>query len=134
MKHKAQLTISRPSYGDDRKKIIIAVRDTDAAVRFLKLEINYDDFTKCLTGLSEVPCDVEYGDLDKVGKKREMKSLEFMLPAPKYKMKKDVVEELAKAAAPEGWTPSLYFGSQDSFFKRDGEDYATTTISRWVDK
>lgn len=53
---KGKLTISRPSYGDNREKINIVVRDQASRLKFLSIEIDYADFTKCITGLSEVSC------------------------------------------------------------------------------
>ena len=134
MKHKAALTISRPSYGDDRKKISIQVRDINARIQFLELEIDLDKFTECLTGLSEVESDMEFRGLENVGKSKETMKIEFEIPDASYITGKDKVKEIAVLNTPEGWTCSSYFSSQNSFFQKDDKYFARTTASRWVEK
>ena len=134
MKHKAKLSISRPSYGDDRKKIKISIEDSDAIITFLDIEIDLADFAKCITGLGMVDCDMEVRGLENVGKKRESMPIVFEMPSVGWGMKRGTAVELSQKAAPEGWTCSTYFGSQDSFFTKDGRDYARTTAYRWVEK
>jgi hypothetical protein len=46
---------------------------------------------------------------------------------------KEQAMELAKEHCPYGWTPDLYFNSQDSFFYKDKKRFARTTIRRWVE-
>jgi hypothetical protein len=134
MKHKAQLTISRPNYSDGKNKIKISVRDTEAVINFMDIEIDLDKFTECLTGLSLVDCDMEVRGLENVGKKRESMDIVFELPKEKWHVSKEEAAELAKKATPEGWVCSTYFGSQDSFFKKDDKYYGKTTANRWVVK
>lgn len=132
--NKGSLTISRPSYGGDKKKILIQVRDVDAGIRFLDIEIDYADFAACLTGLSEQSCEFEARGLQNVGKRVERDKIEFEVYNPYYKKDDPELIALAKVATPEGWTCSTYFGSQDSFIKKDDKYYARTSISRWVEK
>jgi len=134
MKHKAKLTISRPSYGDGRKKITIRVEDDDAVIRFLDIEMDLADFAECITGLSYVNCEMEVRGLENVGKKRESMPIIFEMTAVDYDVKVDTAIKLAEEAAPEGWVCSSYFGSQDSFFYKDGKYYGRTTAYRWVEK
>lgn len=131
--HKAQLTITRPTYGDGRKKIKISVRDIDARFEFLELEIDLASFTECLTGLSHVNCDMKVKGLENVGKKRESKTIEFEMSENNHRSKEEAIR-LSKEVTPDGWICSGYFGSKDSFFRINGKPYARTTISRWVDK
>lgn len=133
MKHKATLTISRPSYGDGCKAISIQVMDVDARVRFLELEIGYAEFAQVLTGLSEIECMMEVKDLQNVGKQIERKTIEFEMPKNKPYCK-DTASTRAIQEAPEDWRPSLYFGSKSSFFSQNDVNYARTDIYRWVDK
>ena len=134
MKTKGQLTITRPSYGCGKQKIAIRIKDTDAVTRFLDIEIDLDKFTKCITGLAEIECDIEYRNLDHVGKKRETMSLEFEMPGKSRHNRKEIAFALGKKCAPEGWTCSNYFSSQDSFFSVGDKDYAKTHATRWVKK
>lgn len=134
MKHRAALTISRPSYGTGEKKISITVKDKDAGIRFLEIEIDYDTFAEALTGLSESDCMMTVRGLENVGKNIERKEFKFKMPDCGYHNVKDVAAQEAEKLAPEGWKVSTYFGSKDSFFEKDGERHAKTTISRWVKK
>lgn len=127
-----KLTISRPSYGCGKEKVSIEVKDNLSKERFLTIEIDYDVFTKVLMGCAELPCDIEVRHLKRVGMRKETKPLEFIMPDGYSEMK----ENARKAAAentPEGWEANTHFGSQNSFFTREGKGWARTTISRWVD-
>lgn len=133
MKHKAKLSISRPTYGDGREMICIRIKDTDARIEFVELEIGYAEFTQALTGLSEVSCSMDVRGLQNVGKQLEREQLTFKMPEDKP-FDKNMAAQLAILHAPDGWEPSTYFGSKSSFFSKDGANYATTDISRWVEK
>ena len=138
MKHKAQLSITRPQ-GFGPKKVKITVRDTDAVVEFLEVEIDLDKFTECLTGLSGVDCDMEFRRLEVVGKVREHKELTFKMPDSAGFYDKDGARAEAPKPTPDGWEFSDYFGSQDSFFSKETQEgdrgeWARTSIMRWVEK
>jgi len=111
----------------------IEVVDRDAAVTFLDIEMTTKDFCAALGRLAEVPCVAEVCGLDLVGMQHECKRFEF-----EFKDKGDwkTRDKRAHAAAikvcPEGWVPDAYFGSQGSFFTKDGKEYAATIIRRWV--
>ena len=135
MKHKAKLNISRPSYGDDRRKIAISVIDTDAGIEFLELEIDLADFAECVTGLSHVECEMEFRGLENLGKVSEKEKIEFKVSDSYiYKDRNKEAIEKAKLSTPPGWEASEYYGSQNSFFTKGDEMWARTTITRWVDK
>jgi hypothetical protein len=132
MKHlKGQITISRPTWGDGRKTIQITVKDCGSRVSFLTVDISYEDFAECLTGMSNVTCSLETRGLHNVGKVRETEPLTFKMPS-KYGGKKEARQEVVKHT-PEGWTADNYFGSQDSFFYVEDQQWARTSISRWVE-
>lgn len=58
----------------------------------------------------------------------------FELPEANYMNRKEVAIETIKTVCPDGWTPDLYFGSQNSFFRENGKEYARVTIRRWIEK
>ena len=130
-----RLTISRPNYGGEQQKISIKVRDDNSRITFLEIEIDLAKFTECLTGLSEVDCNIKTRGLGKVGKTKEMKPFEFEMPEDKKwdNDRKVIAANLASKLAPEGWKPELYFNSQNSFFDKDGKQYARTSLLRWID-
>lgn len=132
--HKARLTISRPSYSDDRKKISIQVKDVDAGIRFLTIEVDLDKFSECITGLSETECEMEVFGLTNVGKMIERDRIEFEIEDRFYREADEYLYNEAIKHVPEGWICSRYFGSKDSTFIKDGKRYARASIMRWVKK
>ena len=77
--NKGKLTISRPSFGSDKEVIAISVIDKDAVVEFLEIEIDLDEFARCITGLSNIDCNFETRYLEVVGKKREQDTIQFKI-------------------------------------------------------
>ncbi len=134
MRHKAQLSISRLSYGYDRRKIKIIVQDTDAEIKFLEIEMDLCKFVECITGLPSVDCDMELKNIQNLGKQKERKTIEFQLPKEKYLLKDEEIIEIAKKHVPEGWTCDMYFDSKGSFFTKDDKRFARTDIVRWITK
>jgi len=117
----------------------IEVGDESSGIRFLKINLSAEQFMACLGRLSMVKCDLELSGIDQVGKTLEVGSHEFKVPAEIYDLKWDdrqrfnqELEELAEEGLMYGWISDNYFGSQDSFFKKDGEQWARVTIRRWV--
>jgi hypothetical protein len=131
-KIKGSLTISRPTCGNGREYISIQVKDVNARVRFLEVEINYAEFTACLTGLSETKCDLVVRGLHNVGKTKETDRIMFEMPKHNYNNTRETAILEAQKNTPEGWECDTYFGSQDSFYQKDGKSWATTQIFRWV--
>ena len=129
---KGSLTISRPTCGDGREYISIQVKDVNSRVRFLEVEISYAEFTACLTGRSETKCDLVINNLSNVGKTKKTDTITFELPNHSYSNKKEIAILEAKNRTPIGWEFETYFGSQGSFFQKDGKSWATTGIYRWV--
>lgn len=134
MEHKAKISISRPTWSDGRKAIVISVEDDDAGIQFLELEMSLEDFAECVTGLHGCDANMKFRGLENVGKKQERDTIEFKMPDCSYKEQEKIAYEQAKLNTPEGWIASSYFGSEGSFFTKDGENWARTSIHRWVEK
>ena len=133
--NKGKITISRPSYGDGREKIVISIEDRDAVVRFVEVELDLPEFAKAITGQGNINCELKYRNLEVLGKKRETKEITFKI-SDKYihSDRKQLAIEAAKEHTPEGWIASEYYGSQSSFFTKNNEQWAKTTITTGVDK
>lgn len=131
MKIKGKLGISNPSGPDSDREISIEVTCAQSRVRFAKVSISYEDFSRALMSQWDRPCEIEVLGLDCVGKRYESKELVFELDCSGYRPKEKAAE-LAQSFADEGWTASKYFGSQDSFFTTDGKRFARTTQHRYV--
>ena len=119
-------------------QISIEVEDAVANTVFLRLELTPEQFARALSRQMCTECAVgEVFRLDRIGKKHEHKRFEFPLSLPpgahfygheqKDLAVKDVLEH-----CPEGWIPDSNFGSQDSFFEKDGAQWARCTIRRYV--
>ncbi|WP_318826004.1 hypothetical protein [Providencia sp. PROV252] len=110
---KGKLTISRPTYGDGRELISVVVRDGASRINFLEIEINYSDFTKAITGLSEVDCELTIRGLEQVGKKKITEARTALCPS--RLVGKDAYENwLKENKQEEGWKLDAYLGSKGS--------------------
>ena len=111
--------------------------DSVASTRFLTLRMSAKEFTAALGRLSHSKATGTVRGLERVGKVHQCDTLEVALPfGDEYVDRKELVPVAVKAikkVCPEGWIPSMYFGGQSSFFKRDGRQYARVTIRRYID-
>lgn len=122
-----------------QKGATIEVKDDNANINFLEIELSPEQFMACLSRLSDVKCKLEVKGLDKVGKTHENSTFEFKIPDWYLKLPyKDRSENhsrlslVAQNQLADGWIAENYFGSQNSFFKKDGEEWARVTIRRWI--
>ncbi len=123
----------------DGKGARIEVEDESSGIRFLKINLSAEQFMACLGRLANVECDMDVRGLDLIGKMRETGKFEFKIPAELYNLRYEerdyfdkTAQELAQSQLADGWIADSYFGSQGSFFKKDGEQWARVTIRRWV--
>jgi len=110
----------------------IELHDNEASTTFAVVTLSPKQLSQALGRLGYTECKIEVANLDIVGKKMEHEKFEFEVPKDPSWRNKDLVRQTALRACPEGWKPDLSFSSQGSFFKKDGKDYARTTIRRWV--
>jgi hypothetical protein len=132
-KVKVKMTITRPSYGDNKQRISITVTDNASHIQFLDLEMKLDDFACMMTGLAHVEAIGEARGLENVGKTKESKELIFELPNDTYSAR-EVAPKTCQNFADPGWTASPYFNSQNSFFKKDDKQFARTHQYRFVER
>lgn len=126
------LTITRPNHAGEDGFINITVRDRSSRTNFLTVEVSLANFTQAITGLAETDCQIEVRNLDRVGLKKESKALEFSTPEGSGYRNKEMAFKEALRLCPEGWSVNNYFNSQDSFFTKDGREWARTSIVRWI--
>lgn len=112
----------------------IEVEDDKAVIRFLDIHMTPEQTCKVLSRHANVEVEsCEVNGLDHVGMKREQKEWIFQMPPGiDFMNRKETATFIAINQCPEGWTPSTYFGSQASFFHKDGAMFARTHIYRWV--
>lgn len=120
-----KITISRPSFGDGRELICIRVKDVLSVNSFLELSMSYDDFTRAITGVSEVPVDFKVKDVDVIGKKKISELRRARMEGGR--MSKEATERwLLDNFQEEGWIIDTYVGSQNSFV------YDPSEICYWI--
>jgi len=125
-----RLTISRRGCVVGEETMCIEIEDDN--VVFVKMELSLADMMRALTGLGMVRGDMTVGNLDVVGKVCISDTIEFPV-GDGYRDKEKAIAELPKYV-PEGWIGSEYFGCQSSFFQRDGQTWATTSIYKYVER
>lgn len=125
---RVSLSINGDHYGGTKLKI----EDAASSLQFLEIKITDKQLALILSRMCSVECEAKVNLLDKIGKKMEHKPFEFEMPKKSQWRDKKIAKVLAVKNVPDGWEPDMYFGSQDSFFKKDDKEYARTTIRRWV--
>lgn len=121
--------------GDDRG-VEITIEDHVSSEPIARVTMTPEMFVRCAMGrLACATCEVEVGELSRIGKKMEVSKFTFPVPDMEYGKRKETAAKLALTHCPEGWFPDLYFSSQDSFFRTlDGKEMARCTMRRWVDE
>jgi len=132
---KGIFNISRPTYGDGRRKIVISIEDEAAGVRFLEAEIDYDVFAMAITGMGHQRCDVVVKNLDLVGKVEEREKISFPIAGDMWsrtQITDEAWSEAVKDIEVDGWVVSKYLGSQNSLVsgKGKGESIVNTYKTR----
>jgi hypothetical protein len=130
---KGRVTIGMVHSSNTPDYVEIRFVDDASSVEFASARFTLEDFAKVITGLGFVDSDIEVGGLDKVGKTMEHDVVEFPFQSDDYKNRDKLAAKEAKKYVPEGWVSDDYFGSQGSFFQRDGKGWARVTVRRWVE-
>lgn len=112
----------------------IEIKDEDSITILARIQLTPEQLSAMLSRQSYVKCEsCEVGNLDRIGKKHENKQFEFEIT---YTKAESDLELACKEALFQqemfGWIPDNYYGSQGSFFKKDGKDWARVTIRRWI--
>jgi hypothetical protein len=115
----------------------IEIKDRRSNITFAKVKLTPKQLSLALSRMMYVDCEIQTHGLKNVGKKHVWQKWEFKIPedllASRYHS--DFEEQLNSYAyekCPRGWVPDNYYGSKESFFVRDGEDWARVTVRKWV--
>lgn len=116
-----------------RDSTTIEVRDANASVTFARIKLTPEQLSEALARTMYTDCSIEVHGLDKIGKTHESETFVFEIPPMPLGTKRDEKElqALAQSQLSDGWVADFYFGSQNSFFRKDGKDFARVTIRRW---
>jgi len=119
----------------NRDNTSISIGCHESGMTIVELNLNPDQLSAILSRQGHVKCDVIFndGNSNKFGKKMENKYFEFEI-SKEVRSRKETNElhQIALKEVEEGWIPDMYYGSQNSFFQKDGKDFARCTIRRWV--
>jgi hypothetical protein len=131
MKIKGQISILI-----NRESTTIKLVDDDASVTFAVVTLTPEQLSSALSRLVNTDCEIDVNHLNKIGKKMENKSFEFLLPDnfDRYTYT-DVLRSIAQDEVNklgQDWIVDSYFSSQNTFFTKDKKNYVRCTIRRWV--
>jgi len=112
----------------------IEIHDNDANITFAEIELDPVQLGQALGRLGFTKCKINLHLSNRIGKKMENKTFEFKIPNDLgySNDKKNIVIKIAEEKCPIGWIPDTSFSSRGSFFSKDGQNWARTTIRRWV--
>ena len=117
----------------NREQTDIEVTDESANVTFLRITLTPEQLSAALSRQMRVECKIKVVGIDKIGKKHENKTFEFEIPSNLSSSRHEIeLQKIAQSLLKDGWVADKYFSSQNSFFKKDGVQYARCTIRRWV--
>jgi hypothetical protein len=95
--------------------------------------MSIQEFGEAITGSASRPVTLDVRGLEHVGLMKQTKELIFELDTANYGGRRiEKARKVAQYYADDGWTANLYFGSQNSFFIKDGKCYARTYQHRFV--
>lgn len=128
MKIKGKITILI-----NREYTMIELKDADAGITFCEIQLSPEQLVAALSRLGQVPCVIDLNGLEKIGKTMENKKFEFEIPDElRGSSNSEKLHEIATSLLSDGWQADCSFSSQDTFFKKDGKQYARCIIRRWV--
>lgn len=126
-KLEGKVTISKNSSG----KVYLSVEDNNSGIKFVEVELSMKDFADAMFGLAFRPCKYITRGLDKLGK--QYISEEYIFEIEGYG-NKEAARKIAQTLSEQDptWDYSTYFGSQGSFFSKDGKQFAKTTRFKYI--
>ncbi len=117
----------------DEHGTTIQIDDKDACCNIIDIQLSNDQLAAILSRQARVECDLNVYNLDDIGKKHESKDFEFEIPNNLVGSENaEKLHIIATELLTNGWLADRYFSSQRSFFKRDGKQYASCVIRRWI--
>lgn len=115
----------------------LEIQDDDSSTTFLRAELTSDQFVRALSRQAHVAIEkTTLMGIERVGKTMENEYFVFELPENYSKWDKTMTDEQladhVNTLLDDGWVSDRYFGSQNSFFEKDGKKYGRAVIRRWV--
>lgn len=114
----------------------LEIYGANASCVILSADFTAEQFCSMLGRVAMVKADLKIYDLSKVGKTHENKVFEFeILDSHANSRNAAILTRIAQRhldAEGEGWVADSYFSSKDTFFKKDGIQFARVTVRRWI--
>ncbi len=114
--------------------LTIELQDKASSIRFIEIELDPQQVVEAFSRRSRTPCNISCRGLEKVGKRMVMGNLEFEMPEHNYTNRDIIAKQAAERACPVGWESDMYFGSRDSFFRKNGKEFAKTIMRKWEEQ
>lgn len=112
----------------------IELFDSKSSKTFARVKLTNDQLASMLSRLHKTECQIEVDNLDLINKQMEHQKFEFEIDKQMRTSKSALNQHCLKALISQNmsdWLPENTYGSQDSFFSKDGKYFARTTIRRW---
>lgn len=117
----------------NRDETTIEIEDDVANTTFVIVRLTPEQLSTALSRQAYVDCELEVAGLDRVGTRHENETFEFEIPeALASSSKTEELQKIAQSKLTDGWIAEGYFASQNTFFKKEGVQYARCTIRRYV--
>lgn len=127
------ICIARSSDGN----VYIKIEDRDSNIQFAELKLTAQQFGECVTGLYTTEVPIEVRGLHNVGKVKVSEARVVTLNVDSYDKEiihKALAEWHMKHDAPQGWSASMYLGSQNSIGRQGGMTTVRYSVYKFVDK
>lgn len=132
----AKVTFSRPQGARQGDCIHIEITDAPSGCLLCELYLPLAEFAAAITGLSRQDAELEFNEGCPVGKKREIKDIEFRIKLDGYRYddtNKQLLNDIVKPHEVDGWMADSYSMSHDPFnghkSRTDNEGFRLFKIS-----
>lgn len=130
MKSNCDISIRRQDSSLLSDNIIISIRDRNACITFVEIEIDSNSFIQALTGVADVACNMKIQHAGKIGKYRHTKSIKLELEG--YMDRRAIIEK-ARELCDDGWEINDF----QNIHLLDGDDGKTrveVSAFKWEDE
>lgn len=128
MKYEGRITLTR----NTRDIVTIRIKDDNSRQQITEVSMTLENFALLMTGPYEVECQHETTeDVSNIGKTKVIESRSIVAPHLGYG-KEAYTEWLENNGQEDGWTLSLYLGSQRSIVFEDGSVTLNYNVYKYI--
>lgn len=126
-----KISITRPSFHDEREVIAIEIYDNASRTTFCRVQVGMADFAAALTGQSQMPVQMELRGLAYVGLVKVAEKRTATVPGRFYD-KAYLQQWLIDNCHEDGWIIDSYLGSQSSIKFSDDSTLLNYSVHKFV--